>query len=70
MADQENSFERVVLSVDGRLVMCGMTVIQLSKSKDDIEKIGCFMYDKNSSNDIVYKFLNMIDDREMIKNLL
>lgn len=28
------------------------------------------MYDKNSSNDIVYKFLSLIDDRDVIKSLL
>ena len=28
------------------------------------------MYDKNSSNDIVYKFLSLIDDRDVIMSLL
>ena len=27
MVEMENSFERVVLSADGRLVICGMTII-------------------------------------------
>lgn len=70
MADKDGKYDRVVLSADGRLVMCGMTVIQLSRNKDDIDNIGCFTYDKDSSNNIVYKFLSLLDDKEYIVNLL
>lgn len=70
IADEGGTFERVVLSADGRLVMCGKTVIQLSKNKDDIDAIGCFMYEKDSSNNIVYQFLSLVEDKEKITSLL
>jgi hypothetical protein len=42
----------------------------LSRTRDDIDHIGCLAYEKDNSNNIIYSFLSLVNDRETIMTLL
>lgn len=51
--------ERMIQSSDGRVLMCGRVLIQLSKSFDEITNIGCIVLEKNNS-EFDYNFISLI----------
>ena len=59
-----------MVSVDGRILMCGHILIQLNKALDDIEEMGC-IYMKKDHSIIFYEFLSFFkpNDRKEIFNI-
>lgn len=60
LLDARNPLERVMLSQDRRLILCGKVVIQMNKNEDDVKDIGCF-YTQKESSIISYKFYSLLD---------
>ena len=70
--DPNNFLERVMLSGDGRLLMCGKVVIQLNSTLDEIDQIGVIRVSKDLQI-LKYDFLNLLDpqDRAIVsKNVI
>lgn len=47
--DPANYLERMIQSSDGRVLMCGRVLIQMSKSFDEITNIGCIVLEKSAT---------------------
>lgn len=60
LLDSQNPLERVMLSYDRRLLICGKIVIQMNKREDDVQDIGCF-YTQKESSIVSYKFYSLLD---------
>lgn len=60
LLDAKNPMERVMLSHDRRLILCGPVVIQMNKKEDDVKDIGCF-YTQKESSVASYKFYSLLD---------
>ena len=55
--------ERVLLSGDGRILMCGRVLIQLNERKDEVEEIGAIVLEKDHSIH-KYKFMSLLNDQD------
>ena len=58
-----NQLDRVTLSKNGRLLMCGKIVMQLNQQMNEIDDIGAFVLLKDYSN-INYKFYSLIQPEQ------
>ena len=61
----------VIVSGDGRIILCGHIIIQLNHSQDVVKDIGTIMLFKEYSN-IKYKFMSLLNDtqrKSIISNL-
>ena len=52
--EQSNNLERVIVSDNQRILMCGKVLIQLSRDLEDVQEIGCIIHKKDNSNNIKY----------------
>lgn len=63
LLDTNNQMERVLLSGDGRILMCGRVLIQLNERKDEVEEIGAIVLEKDHSIH-KYKFMSLLNDQD------
>lgn len=61
--DGNNQMERVLLSGDGRILMCGRVMIQLNEDKDKVQEIGSIILEKDHSVH-KYKFMSLLNDQD------
>ena len=68
---QQSHFDRCMLSQDGRLVLSGRIVIQLTENLINISDIGVIVFEKNFSG-IKYHFISLLchADRDEIEKLI
>jgi hypothetical protein len=67
LLDRQNMFQRLMLSGDGRILMCGNVLIQLNPELNQVHDIGVIMMEREFSL-IRYKFLSLksIESRKLI----
>lgn len=71
LINQKNWFDRVIMSGDRRIIMCGRALIQLNRDLTEVLEIGCVVHIKTvSKSEFKFKSLFSESDRKQIAGLV
>jgi len=71
LLQQQNQLDRFMQSGDGRLLMCGRILIYLTENMEEVEDVGCIVFERLHSL-VKYRFLSLIklQEREQLSKLV